>query len=240
MAHRLRPSSRSRSRARRPTKGRLSSSIPASIQPRPSSQGVERCSSLSARRDDSKSTRYSSRPASIRAISRATWPNGTRPWGWPASTTRSHTAVASAAGAQDLVAQVAGEAGAGDRDRGVADAGRGVVERAEPTHRRAASAASTACDRGPCTARMPSRRSPRRSPPSARGRPPAGPVGQQARLGSSRGQQVLLGAEAEHHAVFVDEAPVVAPQGVLGLAGGGSGGCRGPSARPGSVRSRGR
>ena len=64
-------SDNSRRIALRPMNGRSSVSMSRNIQPKPSSIGVERCSSFQAKRLDSKSALRSRSPASIRAINRA-------------------------------------------------------------------------------------------------------------------------------------------------------------------------
>ena len=75
-----------------------------------------------------KSTSMSSRPASTRATSSASMPAGLMSNGLPPSISASHTRSGVAGGHPDLVAEIAGVAGAGDVD---ADAGDRAARDAE-------------------------------------------------------------------------------------------------------------
>ena len=125
----------SRSRGRRPgARGpRLCSSRSAcwptkrllsrlTSRPRPISYGVYFCDGISAFLLLKKSTSISSSPASTRATSSASMPAGLMSNGAPASISASHTCTASRAGHPDLVAEIAGVAGARDVDRHAGDA----------------------------------------------------------------------------------------------------------------------
>jgi hypothetical protein len=120
----------------------------------PSSVGVTRCASVNASRLLCHSTSMSGSPASMRSIISASSPNGRRPW--PAGLQHGVEHVDRVVRLDgDLEAEVAGVAGAGQRDAAPADLGRARARSSASESTSGISVDRTVRERGPCTARMP-------------------------------------------------------------------------------------
>ena len=125
-------------RARRPLKWPFCQSI---IQSRPSSKGERARSARTAVSAGTKSMPVMMKPASMRARLRALVPIGRRPW----RRARGHQRVPELEGAvgrgPELVAEVAGEAGAGDGELDAGEGGAGEAEGLQGLDRRDAGGA---------------------------------------------------------------------------------------------------
>ena len=147
---------RARGGSRRgPMKGRVSSSMPRSIQPMPSSVGVTRSWSVKTSRLLCHSTSMSGSPASMRSIISASSPNGRMLWPCPASSTASSTVDGVVGLDGELEAEVTGVAGAGHGDRGVGRSSPGCARSRRARRPRASAARAPLRERGPWTASMP-------------------------------------------------------------------------------------